>query len=220
LFRVHGFRARRYAAPRNDGASVTRLSAIPGLPPLIAAAGLLAAWEIAARTFDISGLPPAHAALRELPAILTDRESLLNNRDNILYSKQLVTIDTDVAVEFDVAAMKVGEPDVAVPFVVDLDGGLDAELALLGEPVGEPDVAAPFVVVDAFVSVVLPFVDDPLRLPGTDRITLPVSASASCSSSMISSYERSLPTTDRTSSRLCSSGNINKALPVMSPSKT
>jgi DNA polymerase I len=44
----------------------------------------------------------------------TYRESLQNNRDNILYSKQLVTIDTDVAVEFDVAAMKVGEPDVGV----------------------------------------------------------------------------------------------------------
>src|SRR6202040_4215903 len=42
----------------------------------------------------------------------TYRESLLNNRDNILYSKQLVTIDTDVAVEFDVAAMKAGDPDV------------------------------------------------------------------------------------------------------------
>jgi DNA polymerase I len=42
----------------------------------------------------------------------TYRESLQNNRDNILYSKQLVTIDTDVAVEFDVATMKVGEPDV------------------------------------------------------------------------------------------------------------
>jgi DNA polymerase-1 len=35
-----------------------------------------------------------------------------NNRDNILHSKQLVTIDTDVAVEFNVAAMKAGEPDV------------------------------------------------------------------------------------------------------------
>ena len=33
-----------------------------------------------------------------------------NNRDNILYSKQLVTIDTDVAVALDVSAMKVGEP--------------------------------------------------------------------------------------------------------------
>jgi DNA polymerase-1 len=42
----------------------------------------------------------------------TYRESLQNNRDNILYSKQLVTIDTDVAVELDVAAMKAGEPDV------------------------------------------------------------------------------------------------------------
>ena len=42
----------------------------------------------------------------------TYRESLQNNRDNILYSKQLVTIDTDVAVELDVAAMKMGEPDV------------------------------------------------------------------------------------------------------------
>ena len=42
----------------------------------------------------------------------TYRESLQNNRDNILLSKQLVTIDTDVAVEFDVAAMKAGEPDI------------------------------------------------------------------------------------------------------------
>ena len=42
----------------------------------------------------------------------TYRESLQNNRDNILHSKQLVTIDTGVAVEFDVAAMKAGEPDV------------------------------------------------------------------------------------------------------------
>ena len=42
----------------------------------------------------------------------TYRESLENNRDNILYSKQLVTIDCHVAVELDVAAMKVGEPDV------------------------------------------------------------------------------------------------------------
>jgi DNA polymerase-1 len=40
------------------------------------------------------------------------RESLQNNRDNILHSKQLVTIDTDVAVELDVAAMKAGDPDV------------------------------------------------------------------------------------------------------------
>jgi len=42
----------------------------------------------------------------------TYRESLENNRDNILYSKQLVTIDTDVAVDLHIAAMKVGEPDI------------------------------------------------------------------------------------------------------------
>jgi DNA polymerase-1 len=42
----------------------------------------------------------------------TYRESLQNNRDNILYSKQLVTIDTAVAVDLDVPAMKAGEPDV------------------------------------------------------------------------------------------------------------
>ena len=41
----------------------------------------------------------------------TYRESLQNNRDNIMLSKQLVTIDTDVAIDFDVAAMKAGEPD-------------------------------------------------------------------------------------------------------------
>src|SRR3954452_4521605 len=62
---------------------MTRLSAIPGLPPLLACLGLLATWEIAARAFDISGLPPAHEALRELPAILTDKESLLNILDSI-----------------------------------------------------------------------------------------------------------------------------------------
>jgi len=42
----------------------------------------------------------------------TYRESLQNNRDNILLSKQLVTIDCNVPVEFDVEAMKVGRPDV------------------------------------------------------------------------------------------------------------
>ena len=42
----------------------------------------------------------------------TYRESLQNNRDNILYSKQLVTIDTDVAMDLDVPGMKAGEPDV------------------------------------------------------------------------------------------------------------
>ncbi len=42
----------------------------------------------------------------------TYRESLQNNRDNILLSKQLVTIDRNVPIELDVNAMKAGEPDI------------------------------------------------------------------------------------------------------------
>src|SRR5215213_10473117 len=75
---------------------MTGVSQIPGLPPLIAALGLLALWEFAAHTFDISGLPPAHAALRELPAILTDRESLLN----ILASIRRMLIGFTLALSF------------------------------------------------------------------------------------------------------------------------
>jgi DNA polymerase-1 len=41
----------------------------------------------------------------------TYRESLQNNRDNILLSKQLVTIDCNVPIDFDVNAMKAGAPD-------------------------------------------------------------------------------------------------------------
>jgi DNA polymerase-1 len=41
------------------------------------------------------------------------RESLQNNRDAILLSKQLVTIKTDVAVEFDPETMRAQEPDPA-----------------------------------------------------------------------------------------------------------
>src|SRR5450755_1688758 len=42
----------------------------------------------------------------------TYRESLQNNREQIVQSKQLVTIKCDVAVELDVPAMKMGEPDI------------------------------------------------------------------------------------------------------------
>src|SRR5437588_2121100 len=41
----------------------------------------------------------------------TYRESLLNNKDTILWSKQLVTIDQNVAIEFNVDKMVAGEPD-------------------------------------------------------------------------------------------------------------
>ncbi|HEY6764074.1 MAG TPA: DNA polymerase I [Candidatus Sulfotelmatobacter sp.] len=40
----------------------------------------------------------------------TYRESLLNNRDTILFSKSMATIDVNVPVELDVEAMRVGEP--------------------------------------------------------------------------------------------------------------
>ena len=41
----------------------------------------------------------------------TYRESLQNNRDNILLSKQLVTIDCNVPIELNVDAMRMGQPD-------------------------------------------------------------------------------------------------------------
>jgi len=41
----------------------------------------------------------------------TYRESLLNNKDTILWSKQLVTIDQNVAIELDLEKMVAGEPD-------------------------------------------------------------------------------------------------------------
>ena len=43
----------------------------------------------------------------------TYRESLQNNREAVLTSKELVTIKTDVAVEFEPAAMRAQEPDPA-----------------------------------------------------------------------------------------------------------
>ena len=42
----------------------------------------------------------------------TYRESLLHNRDIILFSKSMATIDTHVPVELNIEAMKAGEPDI------------------------------------------------------------------------------------------------------------
>ncbi len=42
----------------------------------------------------------------------TYRESLLNNRDAVLMSKQLATIDINVPIELDADAMKMGQPDI------------------------------------------------------------------------------------------------------------
>jgi DNA polymerase-1 len=44
----------------------------------------------------------------------TYRESLLNNREMVLFSKQLATIDTHVPMELDTDAMRSSEPDAAV----------------------------------------------------------------------------------------------------------
>ncbi len=41
----------------------------------------------------------------------TYRESLQNNRNTILFSKSMATIDTNVPVELNVEAMRAGEPD-------------------------------------------------------------------------------------------------------------
>jgi len=73
-----------------------RIGTLPGLPPLLACVGLLAAWEVAARSFDISGLPPAHEALRALPSILGDREALLN----IAHSMRRMVVGFALALAF------------------------------------------------------------------------------------------------------------------------
>jgi ABC-type nitrate/sulfonate/bicarbonate transport system permease component len=77
---------------------VRRLSALPGLPPLIACAALIALWSLIAHTLDISGLPPPSEALREVPAILTDPESLLNILDSVRRMVIGFTLATVVAV--------------------------------------------------------------------------------------------------------------------------
>src|SRR6202030_3538227 len=42
----------------------------------------------------------------------TYRESLLHNRDTILFSKSMATIDTNVPIQLDVEAMRAGDPNV------------------------------------------------------------------------------------------------------------
>lgn len=55
-----------------------QVPAASGLPPLIACLGLLALWETAARLLAIDGLPPAYEALRQIPTLISDPETLLN----------------------------------------------------------------------------------------------------------------------------------------------
>src|SRR5712691_13478888 len=82
---------------------MTRIAALPGLPPLVACAALLLLWEAAARGFGISGLPPAHVALRELPALLGDREALVNILDSLRRMTTGFVLATAVAVPLGLA---------------------------------------------------------------------------------------------------------------------
>jgi len=77
---------------------------IPGAPGI----GDKGSVEIIKR-FGTVELALEHAAEVEKK---TYRESLLNNRETILFSKSMATIDTNVPVELDIEAMRAGEPDV------------------------------------------------------------------------------------------------------------
>jgi NitT/TauT family transport system permease protein len=54
------------------------IARIPGLATLAAVVGLLLAWELTARAVALDGLPGPAQALAQVPAILGDKESLLN----------------------------------------------------------------------------------------------------------------------------------------------
>jgi NitT/TauT family transport system permease protein len=51
--------------------------------PLLAVAGLLAIWQVAALTLNTDSFPSALEAIRAIPAILTDRGELINIMDSL-----------------------------------------------------------------------------------------------------------------------------------------
>src|SRR4051794_15301871 len=53
------------------------------ISPLLACIGLLCAWQLASLWLDTESFPTAWEALKAVPAILTDKESLLNIADSI-----------------------------------------------------------------------------------------------------------------------------------------
>ena len=57
--------------------------AIPGVPALLACLGLLLAWHLTAKLVALDSLPSPWAALQEVPAILGDREAVLNILDSL-----------------------------------------------------------------------------------------------------------------------------------------
>lgn len=58
-------------------------SATGRLAPLLACLGLLALWQVASLALDTDSFPTAWQALRTIPDILGDRESLLNILDSL-----------------------------------------------------------------------------------------------------------------------------------------
>ena len=99
------------------------------------------------------------AAIEHAPEITArrQRESLLANRDQILMSKELVTIDTAVEVDVDWESLKTSEPDrgalIGLLRELEFSGQLKEQLSLIGngKPVGVletvelPDVGGDFV---------------------------------------------------------------------------
>src|SRR4029077_15805614 len=77
---------------------------IPGAPGI----GEKGSVELIKRFGTVEPAPDRAAEVEKK----TYRESLLNNRDIILFSKSMATIDTNVPVEFNVEAMRAGEPDI------------------------------------------------------------------------------------------------------------
>src|SRR6201986_1257350 len=73
---------------------MARVNAIPGLSALIACVALFLIGDGLSLAFAVSGLPPPWAALRELPNLLTDPETLVN----ILASLKRMAIGFIVAV--------------------------------------------------------------------------------------------------------------------------
>jgi NitT/TauT family transport system permease protein len=73
--------------PRDQSAAVLRfiavLALLPGVPAALACLALLLAWHGAASALAIDSLPSPWAALQEVPAILGDREALINISDSL-----------------------------------------------------------------------------------------------------------------------------------------
>ena len=132
-----------------------RLSAIPGLPPLLACAGLIAAWELASRVFGISGLPPAHEALRESDLAVDPLADVLANH---LASGKSGLVEADGRTLFltvqvppvrlvVVGAVHISQAMASMAAGLDLAADIAPEVpqAILGDPVRLGQVVSTFV---------------------------------------------------------------------------